>query len=68
MSGEGVSLTRKVRRYGRSFVVVIPSQVASAFDIERGTDIEIIPLGNGEMILRKKDASGQIEACRRGGV
>ncbi|MEM0492580.1 MAG: AbrB/MazE/SpoVT family DNA-binding domain-containing protein [Candidatus Thermoplasmatota archaeon] len=52
-----MALTRKVRRYGRSFVVVIPSQIVSAFGIEKGMDVEIVPLSNGELIIRRVDAS-----------
>ncbi|UCB59207.1 MAG: AbrB/MazE/SpoVT family DNA-binding domain-containing protein [Thermoplasmatales archaeon] len=46
-------LTRKARVVGSSLVLTIPSQLAKAHDINVGDDIEIIPSGIGEFIIRK---------------
>jgi AbrB family looped-hinge helix DNA binding protein len=46
-------LTRKTRVSGSSIVVTIPSQLAEAFDINKGEEIEIVPLKDGEIIIRK---------------
>jgi len=46
-------LTRKTRISGSSIVVTIPSQLVKAYDISTGDEIEIIPLGNGELKIRK---------------
>ena len=40
-------------------VLSIPSQLAEAYDIADGDDLEIIPLGHGEFKVRKaKDLQG----------
>ena len=49
-----MSLTRKTRLSGSSIVVTIPSQLAEAFDINSGDTVEIIPLKNGHIKIRKK--------------
>ena len=46
-------LTRKTRLSGNSIVVTIPSQIVEAFDINSGDLIEIIPLKDGEIKIRK---------------
>lgn len=46
-------LTRKTRSSGSSIVVVIPSQLVEAYDINSGDIVEIIPLRNGEIKIRK---------------
>jgi antitoxin component of MazEF toxin-antitoxin module len=46
-------LIRKTRQSGKSIVVAIPSQLVEAYDITNGDDIEIIPLGHGELKIRK---------------
>ena len=46
-------LIRKTRQSGKSLVVAIPSQLVEAYDITNGDDIEIIPLGRGELKIRK---------------
>jgi len=46
-------LTRKTRSSGSSIVVTIPSQLVEAFDINSGDLIEIVPLRNGEIKIRK---------------
>lgn len=46
-------LTRKARVVGSSLVVTIPSQMAKAFDINDGDEIEIIPVGYGEFKIKK---------------
>jgi len=46
-------LTRKTRVSGSSIVITIPSQLAEAFDIDIGELVEIVPLKNGELKIRK---------------
>ncbi|MCK4365652.1 MAG: AbrB/MazE/SpoVT family DNA-binding domain-containing protein [Thermoplasmatales archaeon] len=46
-------LTRKTRVSGSSIVVTIPSQLVEAFDINSGDTVEIIPLKNGQIIIKK---------------
>ena len=48
-----MTLTRKTRASGTSIVVTIPSQLVEAFDIKTGDEVEIIPLRNGEIRIRK---------------
>jgi AbrB family looped-hinge helix DNA binding protein len=48
-----MSLTRKTRVSGSSIVITIPSQLAEAFDINSGDLVEIIPLKNGEIRIKK---------------
>ena len=48
-------LTRKTRTSGNSIVVTIPSQLVEAFDINSGDIVEIIPLKNGHIKIRKKN-------------
>lgn len=47
-------LTRKARIVGSSLVVTIPSQIAKAYDINDGDEIEIIPVEFGEFRIRKR--------------
>ena len=53
-------LTRKTRVSGSSIVITIPSQLVEAFDINSGELVEIVPLKNGEIKIRKlnNDNSG----------
>ena len=46
-------LTRKTRVSGSSIVITIPSQLVEAFEINRGDTVEIIPLKNGEIKIKK---------------
>ena len=46
-------LTRKTRLSGSSIVLTIPSQLVEAYDINGGDEIEIIPLKDGELKIRK---------------
>ena len=46
-------LTRKTRVSGSSIVVTIPSQLVEAFDINSGDIVEIVPLKNGEIKIKK---------------
>ena len=46
-------LTRKARVVGSSLVLTIPSQLAKAYDISDGDEIEIIPMGIGEFRIKK---------------
>jgi len=46
-------LTRKTRVSGSSIVVTIPSQIVEAYNINSGDLVEIIPLSDGEIIIRK---------------
>ena len=57
-------LTRKTRLSGSSIVVTIPSQLVKAYDIHDGDDVEIIPLGRGELKIRK----ASIEELQGGGT
>jgi AbrB family looped-hinge helix DNA binding protein len=50
-------LTRKTRLSGRSIVVTIPSQLVEAFNINSGDSVEIIPLRDGEIIIKKMDTN-----------
>jgi len=51
-------LTRKTRVSGSSIVITIPSQLVEAFDINRGDLIEIVPLKNGELKIKKIEDNG----------
>jgi antitoxin component of MazEF toxin-antitoxin module len=46
-------LIRKTRVSGSSIVVTIPSQLVEAFDINSGDTVQIIPLKNGEIRIKK---------------
>lgn len=46
-------LIRKIRVSGKTTVLSIPSQLAQAYDIGDGDELEIIPLGHGEFKVRK---------------
>ena len=46
-------LTRKTRISGSSIVVTIPSQLVEAYDINSGDIVEITPLKNGEIKIKK---------------
>ena len=46
-------LTRKTRVSGSSIVVTIPSQLVEAYGINSGDFVEIIPLKDGEIKIRK---------------
>jgi len=48
-------LTRKIHNSGKSIVVTIPSQLVEAFDISTGDLVEIIPIKNGEIRIKKLD-------------
>jgi len=48
-----MTLTRKTRASGSSIVVTIPSQLTEAYDIHCGDLIEITPLRNGEIKIKK---------------
>jgi len=48
-----MALTRKTRASGSSIVVTIPSQIVEAYNINTGDAVEIIPIKNGEIIIRK---------------
>jgi len=52
-----MTLTRKTRASGSSIVVTIPSQIVEAYDIRCGDSIEIIPLKDGEIKIKKIDMS-----------
>ena len=46
-------LTRKTRASGSSLVITIPSQLVEAYDISIGDTVQIIPLKNGEIRIKK---------------
>jgi antitoxin component of MazEF toxin-antitoxin module len=48
-------LTRKTRLSGSSIVVTIPSQLLEAYNISSGDLVEIMPLKNGEIRIKKID-------------
>ena len=48
-----MTLTRKTRSSGSSLVVTIPSQIVEAYDIQTGDTIQIIPMKNGEIRIKK---------------
>ena len=52
-----MTLTRKTRASGSSVVVTIPSQLVEAYGISSGDTIEITPLKNGEIRIKKIDMS-----------
>ena len=52
-----MTLTRKTRASGSSVVVTIPSQLVEAYGINSGDTIEITPLKNGEISIKKIDMS-----------
>ena len=52
-----MTLIRKTRASGSSVVVNIPSQLVEAYGISSGDTIEIRPLKNGEISIRKIDMS-----------
>lgn len=51
------SLTRKTRASSSNLVVTIPSQLVEAYDISCGDIVEITPLKNGEIRIKKIDMS-----------
>ncbi len=53
LGGWELPLTRKARVVGSSLVLTIPSQLAKAYDINDGDEIEIIPVGIGEFRMKK---------------
>ena len=48
-------LTRKIHHSGTSIIVTIPSQLVEAFDICSGDFVEIIPIKNGEIKIKKME-------------
>jgi len=46
-------LTMKNRTSGSNLAVTIPSQLVEAFDIQTGDEVEIIPLSNGKIKIKK---------------
>jgi len=48
-----MTLTRKTRASGSSLVVTIPSQIVEAYDINTGDTVQITPLKNGEIRIKK---------------
>jgi len=48
-----MALTRKARVSGTSIVITIPSQLVEAFNINSGDTVEIIPIKNGEIKIKK---------------
>jgi bifunctional DNA-binding transcriptional regulator/antitoxin component of YhaV-PrlF toxin-antitoxin module len=51
-------LIRMIRSSGKSIVLTIPSQLVEAYDIDDGDPMEIIPLGRGELKIRKARSGG----------
>jgi len=48
-----MTLIRKTRASGNSIIVTIPSQLVEAYNINTGDSVEIIPLKEGEIIIKK---------------
>ena len=46
-------LIRTTKVMGNRIILSIPSQLAEAYDIADGDELEIIPLGRGEFKVRK---------------
>ena len=46
-------LVRKTRVSGTSLTLTLPSQLVELYDINQGDLIEIIPLDNGEIKIKK---------------
>ena len=51
-------LTRKIRLSGSSIIVTIPSQLVEAYNITSGDTIEIVPLKNGKIKIKKARDNG----------
>jgi len=55
-------LTRTTKVIGNRIVISIPSQLAEAYDIADGDELEIIPMGPDEFKVRKvKNLQGGAE-------
>jgi len=48
-----VPLIYKTRLSGNSIVVTLPSQITEAYDINIGDLVEIIPMKNGDIKIKK---------------
>lgn len=48
-------LTRKTRASGTSLVITIPSQIVELYNISQGDLIEIIPVDEGEIKIKKHE-------------
>jgi len=46
-------LVRKTRESGGSLVIAIPSQLVEAFELSKGDNMQIVPLKNGEIRIKK---------------
>ena len=55
-----MTLTRKTRASGSSIVITIPSQIVEAYNIQCGDSIEIMPLKDGEIRIKKIDITGSL--------
>lgn len=53
-------LTRKTRFSGSSIVVTIPSQIAEAYNISGGDQVEIVPISDSEFRVKKLKNRGRI--------
>jgi antitoxin component of MazEF toxin-antitoxin module len=51
--GWEMPLTRKTRLSGSSIVINIPSQLVEAYNITSGDYVEIIPMQNNEIKIKK---------------
>ena len=54
-----MTLTRKTRASGSSIVVTIPSQLVEAYGINTGDTIQITPLRNGEISIKKLEGKNK---------
>lgn len=57
-------LTRKTRVSGSSIVITIPSQIVEAFDISCGDLVEIVPIKNGEIKIKKVNNQQNLQGIK----
>ena len=48
-----MAVTRTVRQVGGSLIITIPADIANLHDITKGDELEFLPMGMGEIRLRK---------------
>jgi len=56
-----MALLRKMRFSGNSIVVTIPSQLTEAYGITNGDIVEVTPLKNGEIKIKKIEGKRFLE-------
>lgn len=48
-----MAVTRTVRQVGGSVTITIPADIANLHDIKKGDKLEFLPMGMGEIRLRR---------------